>query len=170
MTTDLVDTFQSFRTILCLCPCCKDIVRLSDLRLKYKGAAPRTWLDTYENGLRRLEKKEELFEEKEQALRKASIERGRAKVPRMVSKCIDENIASFNYNPYDIKALLHPVDFVVFNGLNDEEKLKDISFLSKKTTNEHLNRIRASVETAIDKEKYDWRVARVSMDGKVELE
>jgi len=170
MTADLVSVFQSFRTILCVCPCCKNIVRLSDLRLKYKGVAPRTWLDNHEMRLRRLEKKEECFKEKEKALRKAAIERGRAKVPKMICKCIDQTIASFNYNPYDIKALMHPVDFVVFNGLNGEEKLKDISFLSKKVTNDNLNRIRASLETVIGKERYDWRVARVSIDGKVELE
>jgi predicted Holliday junction resolvase-like endonuclease len=88
----------------------------------------------------------------------------------MIRKCIDETIASFNYNPYDIKALLHPVDFVVFNGLNDGEKLEDISFLSKKTSSESLNRLRTSLNSSIDGERYDWHVARVSIDGKVELE
>jgi predicted Holliday junction resolvase-like endonuclease len=170
MIGDLVDLFQSFRTILCLCPHCGDMVRLSDLKLKHKGAAPRTWLDTYATNLRRLEKKEQLFEEKEASLRKAAIARGRARVPKMIRKCIDEAIASYNYNPYDIKALLHPVDFVVFNGLNDGEKLEDISFLSKRTSSESLNRLRTSLDSSIDGERYDWQVARVSIDGKVELE
>jgi predicted Holliday junction resolvase-like endonuclease len=170
MTEDPVSLFQSFRAILCVCPRCGDVVRLSDLRLKYKGTAPHTWLDTYETRLRRLEDKEKIFEEKEKGLREAAIERGRAQVPKMICKCIDQGIASFNYNPYDIKALLHPVDFVVFNGLNEEEKLSDISFLSKTTANEGLNTIRTSLESAIEKERYNWRVARVSIDGKVDLE
>ena len=91
-------------------------------------------------------------------------------VPKMICRCIDKDIARFKYNPYDIKALLHPVDFVVFNGLNDKKELEDITFLSRKTQNNVLNRIRGSLESAIDKEKYEWHVARVSIEGKVELE
>lgn len=170
MSTDLVNVFQSFRTILCVCPHCKDILRLSDLHLRYEGKVPRTWLDTHELKAKRLEKKESSFAEKEQALRDAAVERGRAKVPKMICRCIDKDIASFKYNPYDIKALLHPVDFVVFNGLNDKKELEDITFLSRKTENDILNRIRSSLESAIDKERYEWHVARVSIEGKVELE
>ena len=170
MADNIVNLFQSFRTILCVCPCCGDLVRLSDLRLKYKGKAPSTWLDTYDSKVKRLEKKESLFEEKEGELRDAAIKRGRAKVPELICKCMDKDIASFNYNPYDIKALLHPVDFVVFNGLNERNKLEDVTFLSKQTSNEALRKIRSSLESTIDKEKYDWRIARVSVEGKVELE
>jgi len=170
MTNDIVKLFQSFRAILCICPCCGDIVRLSDLRLKYKGATPHTWLDAYDSRIMQLEKKEMAFEEEEQELRDRAIERGRRKVPKMICKCLDKNIASFKYNPYDIKALYHPVDFIVFNGLNSKKELDDITFLSRRTSNEMLNRIRKSLKEAVEKEKYDWRVARVSIEGKVEFE
>jgi predicted Holliday junction resolvase-like endonuclease len=145
-------------------------MRLSDLHLKYKGATPHTWLDTYESKTRRLDTLVSAFDEKEGQLRKAAIERGRAKVPKMICKCMDDDITCFNYNPYDIKALFHPVDFVVFNGLNNGGRLDDITFLSRKTLKGSLNKIRSSLELAIDKEKYNWHVARVSLDGKVKLE
>lgn len=167
---NLVNVFQSFRTILCVCPCCGDIVRLSDLHLRVKGAAPKTWLDTHESKVKGIEEKEAAFEEKEQMLRDAAVERGRKRVPKLICKCIDSDIAKLKYHPYDIKAVYHPVDFVVFNGLDRKEKLDDITFLSRKTTSEMLNNLRASVESAISREKYDWRVARVSIEGKVELE
>jgi len=53
----LLPIFQSFRTILCVCPYCGRIHRLSDPRLKYKRVTPKTWLDEYEVKLRRLEKR-----------------------------------------------------------------------------------------------------------------
>jgi predicted Holliday junction resolvase-like endonuclease len=170
MSEVVVDLLQTFRTILCICPCCGDIVRLSELHLRYKGPTPRTWLDTYDSKEKILERKEVLFEEKERRLRDAAVERGRKRVPRMICRCLDQSIARFNYNPYDIKALLHPVDFVVFNGLNDREKLEDIAFLSKATQNMILNKIRKSIEAAIERERYDLRVARVSIEGKVQME
>jgi hypothetical protein len=42
------EEFQLFRKILCVCPCCGELVRLSDLRLKTKGEVEKTWLDDYE--------------------------------------------------------------------------------------------------------------------------
>ncbi len=170
MIGDVVSLFQSFRTILCVCPHCGDILRLGDLHLRYKGAAPHTWLDTYDSKVQLLDRQTELFEEKERKLHDAAVERGRAKVPKMICRCVDEDIAGLNYDPYDIKPLLHPVDFVVFNGLNDGRKLEDITFLSRRTRIEFLAKIRQSLESAIDHEKYDWRVARVSLDGRVQFE
>jgi len=145
-------------------------MRLSDLRLKYKGKAPRTWLDTYDTKLKRLQIQEEQFDEEESKIREAAHERARKKVPRLICKCIDKGIARFKYNPYDIKILLHPVDFVVFNGLNDGKKLKDITFLSKGTKDPSLSQIRNSLITALDNERYDWHVARVSVEGNIEIE
>ena len=170
MREDVVNLFQSFRRILCLCPCCGNVVRLSDLRLTYKGAAPRTWLDTYELRLRRLERKEALFDEQEEKLRKAAVERGRARVPKLVRRCMDKDISSFRFNPYDIKALLHPVDFVVFKGLNEKDRIENIAFLARKSSNDVLNRIRDSLKSSIDREEYDFRIARVTIEGDVRLE
>ena len=74
------------------------------------------------------------------------------------------------YNPYDIKALLHPVDFVAFDGLNEKKQVDDIVFLSKKTKDKELNQVRKSIKDTVDDENYDWKIARVSIDGKIALE
>jgi len=170
MNSDFVRMFQSFRAILCVCPCCGQLTHLSDLRLKYKGKVPRTWLDTYDTKLKRLQTQEEQFDEKERKIREAAHERARKKVPKLICKCIDKGIVRLQYNPYDIKTLLHPVDFVVFNGLNNEKKLEGIIFLSKETIEPGLNKIRNSLSAVIDDEKYDWHVARVSVEGNIEIE
>lgn len=169
MATDILDIFNSFRTILCVCPCCGDVMRVSDLHIKLKEKGPRTWLDSYERKLLNVETKESKFEEKEQELKDAAKERGRKKVPQLVCNCLDTGILKMKYNPYDIKAILHPVDFVVFDGMN-KGKIKDISFVSKSTMNATLNKTRASLESAISNEKYEWQVARVTIDGKISIE
>nr|KXH72790.1 MAG: hypothetical protein AM324_16455 [Candidatus Thorarchaeota archaeon SMTZ1-83] len=43
--------FQKARTILCLCACCGEIVRLSDLKLRCEGVTPETWLGKYERSV-----------------------------------------------------------------------------------------------------------------------
>ena len=44
----LFEEFSELRKILCICPCCGKIVRVSDLHLKVKKPIVKTWLDTYE--------------------------------------------------------------------------------------------------------------------------
>ena len=167
---NMLGVFQSFRRILCFCPHCGEILRLSDLHLKYTGKVPKTWLDEYESKVRRVQKKEEKFDEKEQKLRENAIERGRKKVPILIKKCIYPGLAKLRYDPYDIKAIMHPVDFIVFNGLNEGTEVRDVTFLSKKSSDRKLNLILKSVRKTVDKGNYDWKVARVTTDGNVNFE
>jgi len=146
------------------------MMRLSDLHLKYTGKAPRTWLDKHELKLLFQEKKEKLFEEKEAKMREKSIERGRKKVPILIRKCLCPEFRKLKYNPYDIKAIMHPVDLIVFDGLNDETELRNVTFLSRKTSDQEQNVILESIRKTIDKTNYDWKVSRITMDGKVEFE
>ena len=146
------------------------MVRLSDLHLKYTGKAPRTWLDKYELKLLFQEKKEKLFGEKEANMREKSIERGRKKVPILIEKCLCPEFRKLKYNPYDIKAIMHPVNFIVFDGLNDEVELRNVTFLSRKTSDQEQNVILKSIGKTLDKKSYDWKVSRIAMDGKVEFE
>jgi predicted Holliday junction resolvase-like endonuclease len=155
---------------MCICPECGEIARLSDLHLRYTGVAPKTWFDTYQSELLALQKKEEFFGEKEDELREESAERGRKKVPKIVKKCLCPEFARLRYDPYDIKAILHPVDFVVFDGMNKSSEVKDVIFLSRKTQNRELNLIWKSIKNTIEDENYDWKVARITIDGKMKLE
>lgn len=168
--SELLDVFHSFRRTLCICPCCGEMVRLSDLHLKYTGKVPRTWLDKYDSKLLAQEKKETTFEEQEGKMREKSIERGRKKVPRLVKKCLCPEFKKLKYNPYDIKAIMHPVDLIVFDGLTDEAKLRNVTFLSRKASDRMQSAILDSIRRTLDKEKYDWKVSRITMDGKVEFE
>jgi predicted Holliday junction resolvase-like endonuclease len=167
--SQIVETFQAFRRVLCLCPHCNSIMRLSDLRLRYRGVGPKTWLDTFGREVSVIERKEGLFDEKENKLRDEAAERGRRRVPALVRKSMDSQFARLKYNPYDIKALLHPVDFVVFDGLDSKDKLRQIVFLSKRVENDWLNSLRSSVQKAVEQKNYNWQVARVSVDGAIEI-
>jgi len=165
---EFLSTFQSFRTILCICPDCNQIHRLSDLRIKYSGKAPKTWLDTIEAKNIHLDMKEEKFEEKEAKIRAAAAERGRKRVGTMIQKLLVPEISQFKFNPYDIKLVTHPIDFVVFDGMNKDD-LKRIFLLSKRTRSPELNSLRRQIEKAVTDKKFDWQVARY-VDGKITFE
>ena len=48
---NIFTNFLEFRKILCICPCCNNLTRVSDLRLKAKGKVAKTWLDDFEDKL-----------------------------------------------------------------------------------------------------------------------
>jgi len=152
-----------------MCPKCNEIVRLSDLQLRAKGKAPRTWLDDYQVDVGKADEIEAKFEEEKEKIKEEARERGRAQVPELVRQSLDEKFAKLHYNPYDIKALLHPIDFVVFDGMTDEE-MKNVVLLAKSTTNQYLQTIHNNIARTVEDKNYDWKVVRVSQDGQVEIE
>ena len=169
MENFFLTSFQDFRSILCLCPHCNSFSRVSDLHLRTKGKAPKTWLDDYELSLQELEEQESKFAEEEGKIRELAIKRGRSKVPKLVKKSMDEQFAATKYDPYDIKAVLHPVEFIVFNGMNKGE-LDDVVLLSRTSSNKNISRLQKSIANVVKEKRYDWKVARVSLDGDIEFE
>jgi predicted Holliday junction resolvase-like endonuclease len=166
----MFEEFQEFRKILCICPCCGEIVKVSDLRLKAKGPTIKTWLDIYEQKLASIEKKEEKFEEKEKQLREKSREKGRKEAEKIIHGMIPSSIRNMKIDLKDLIPIMHPVDFVVFEGMNKKDSISDILFLSKKVQISYLQVLRNQVKSAITQKQYSWQVVRINNEGKLEFE
>lgn len=163
----LFEQFSEFRKILYVCPCCGEIKRVSELKLFVKGmAAAHTWLDTFEKKVNALDKAEERFEEKKKDIMKEATKEGQKETEKAFTKVLP---IFKNLNPYDVKSLLHPVDFVVFNGMkqnkDNDKGIKTIMFLSRKTNIDVLKPLRKQVNEAVLKKNYTWQLARVNDDG-----
>ena len=167
--TDFLEFFNYSKTVLCMCPKCDTISRLSEYKLRSSGRAPRTWLDDYELKSQKIDEQEEKYEEQEEKMREKAREKGRAQVPKLVRQSMGQQFAKLKYNPYDIKALLHPADLVVFDGMTNN-KMKSVVFLSKFTPSKYLQVLQKGASKAINNKAYDWKVVRVSQDGQVEIE
>ena len=174
MADSFLDIFQQIKTVLCLCPNCSSLLRVSQLQhLRSTAAAPRTWLDVYDEQIKKLKIKDDrvsLKEDKlysqEKEMRKKSAERGRKKVVNTVLKSMDDYFSKKKYNPYDIKPIIHPVDFVIFNGDNADQ-VSEVVFLSKKSKNPNLAALQKSVDECVEKKNYDFKTAKISNEGKV---
>jgi len=168
--SNLFEEFGELRKILCICPCCGEIVRVSDLHLKVKGPVAKTWLDTYEAKVIAMNEKEEKFSGKEQEIRALAVEKGRAEAQKIVNKVVLPIFRKLKLNPFDVKPILSPVDFLVFNGMTEKEQIKDIIFLSKKSTIKSMDVIRNQIKDTISKNNYFWQVGRIDDKGKLTFE
>jgi len=166
----LFEEFQQFRKILCICPCCNELSRVSDLKLKIKGREVKTWLDKFDKRREIIDRKEEKFREIESELRKKSVEKGRMEAQKSFNKAISPDFKALKFDPFDIKPILNPIDFVVFKGMNKIREIKEIIFLSQQLKNPALNKIRIQVKNSIQKKKYHWQVARINERGVINLE
>ena len=166
----LFEEFAELRKILCVCPCCGEIVRVSDLHLKVKKPIVKTWLDTYEAKIIAMSKKEEKFSEKEKKIRDMAIEKGRNEAKKIVNKVVLPIFRKLKLNPFDVKPVLSPIDFLVFDGMTDKDKIKNIIFLSKISKIEYLNLIRKQIKEIISKRNYIWQVGRIDDLGGLTFE
>ena len=169
MSEEIVSIFNQFRTVICMCPECDAFSRLSDMHIRASGKTPKTWLDEFEASDRQIMDEENEFSEQEDRVRSQAVERGRAKVPNLVRQSMHSQFTKLPYDPYDIKPLLHPIDFVVFDGMNGG-KVRDVVLLSRITNNPHMLSHQQSIKKVVESQSYDWKVVRVSIDGEVEIE
>ena len=184
--TDALDLFNEFKTILCMCPHCSSLLRLSQLRLRSDVPAQKTWHDEYDLRKIKLEKKEEKVSQREtlhdvlvRKKKEQAIQRGRKKVVSIVLDSLDPTSSKMlkKYKPFDIKPIIHPVDFVIFNGDYEAKKTKyrkksiqEVVFFSKKSENSDMLNLQESVDECVKKKNYDFKIARIANDGSITFE
>ena len=113
-----------------------------------------------------VEERENKLKAEASKLRAKSVARGQKKVKTIVQKSL-QNASLKKYNPYDIKPILHPVDFVIYNGNNDKQ-IKEIIFLSKKSEMSDLRQLQESIHECVKNKNYDFRETKVSNSGGIE--
>lgn len=165
----LFEEYQTFRRILAVCPCGK-LHRVSDLQLKSKAEIKeKTWLDEFDIENNKLLAEEQAFEEQKEKLRQTEIEKGRKEAEKVFYKAVCPSLRKLKLNPFDIKPILHPIDFIAFNGMTNEESISDIRLLTREQC-AILDPIRKQIKKVVEAKKYDWQVARIGETGSILLE
>ena len=114
--------------------------------------------EQYEENLRKrnvkLEKNKKLTTEKATITRARAEGRKQAEV--VFNNAIKQVFKRMIIYPIDIKPVLNPVDFLVFQGMNKSEEITDLVFLSRQLKNQMINKLRGQVKTSIENSKYEW--------------
>ena len=164
-----LSSFTNNQMILCVCPKCRNISRFSDLRIISTKKTPETWLDVFDKKLASLQTKEDDFSSKEAAIRKEAAEKARKQLPKLIRQSLSDQITSLKFNPYDIKPILYPIDYVIYDGM-EKGAIDNVIFLHNKNKNSKMRELHKSIHTTVENEEYDWKVARISREGSLEIE
>lgn len=106
---------------------------------------------------KRIKEKELLFQ------RKDAIEKSRQVIGGQFSENLAPYFPNFPFKPTECKFLGRPIDFVVFNGL-DEKNVKEIVFLEVKSGDSKLNFSERGIKKAIESGNVRFEEYRISKD------
>lgn len=167
MQKEVLDFYSSLRLIFIVCPSCGEIHRLSDCKLYQKLKPEVDWKEKLDNDIARLENLEKKLLEKIEEAREEARATGRRNANKIIKK-IDPIFYPLGLDCNDCKVIFHPVDFLVFKGMNNKIgdcSVKEILFLDKNNKSGEYLLIQKSVEKAVQKENYEWLTLRVGNDG-----
>ena len=84
-------------------------------------------------------------------LRKDAVKRSKAVINGQIAEQIAPFLPDFPANPSDARFIGKPVDFIVFSGLSENEKIDEILFVEVKTGKSLLSEREKEVKKAIEK-------------------
>ena len=112
----------------------------------------------------RYQRLRETFRQDVQAERKDAVQRSRSVTAGKVFEQLIPYLPHFSYNPKDARFLGSPIDFVVFDGL-DEDRIDRVVFVEVKTGSSGLSTRERRVRDAIQEGRVEWRELRVELGG-----
>jgi len=99
------------------------------------------------------------------ATRRDAVSQSKAVTRGQVYEQFATYFPEFEFNPKDAQFLGKPVDFVIFDGL-DEGQLRRIVFVEVKTGGATLNTRQRCVRDAVRSGAVEWREIRLGAEGR----
>ncbi|MDQ6757633.1 MAG: hypothetical protein M3004_11935 [Bacteroidota bacterium] len=170
MKNEVLQFYSSLRQIFTVCPYCESIIRLSDCKLYQKQKPVKDWKEKVDDEIEKLEMMEEKLLEKINAAKQSARDAGKKSANKVVRK-LDTVFHPMGLNCNDCKVIFHPVDFILFKGMNNENKqdctVKEILLLDKNNKAGQYLTIQKSIEKAVERKSYEWLTLRVDNTGKI---
>lgn len=100
--------------------------------------------------------------ENELVIRQDAIVRSQAVILGKVTEHLAPYMPIFPYNPKDARFVGSPIDFIVFDGADDDDCIREIVFLEVKSGNSSLNPRQRKIRDAVLAGRVVWRELRIS--------
>ncbi len=169
MEKEIINFYSALRQIFGVCNSCEEIFRLSDCKLYQKSKYDADWKESIDKEIFLLDQLEEKLLEKIEQAKIIARESGRTEADKQIEK-IDKIFSPNNLNPNDAKVIFHPVDFLVFNGMNNnvgDSTIKNLVILDKDEKSKENSKIQKSIQKVVESGSYEWLTLRVEENGKI---
>src|SRR3990167_90518 len=172
----LVQTIDSIQEVLAICPCCVEIFRLVEGKFIFPQKHPKTCeyleLIAFEGKLsdkeERLVSAEEKFVERLREQRQQLTEQGRRQAKKKLKK-IDPTFSAKDIDPQDVKVIFNPVEYLIFHGLNSEDGVGLVEFVSRSPDSKTQETIVKSIDKTIRDGDVEFETLHMRDDGSFEI-
>jgi predicted Holliday junction resolvase-like endonuclease len=161
---NLVTVFNEFNRIYAICPCCEEPFRLSDVMLFTRARPPRTVFEKMDDAYARFERQEVNFADDEGDIREEARRQGQLEARRKLREIAPFFVAR-KIDPQDVKPLFHPVEYIVFRGMQTD-RCASVDFIDHPATNRDREKIQRSMQHAIEAGNLEWQTFRIGEDGR----
>lgn len=169
MDKSILDFYSALRKIFGVCISCEEIYRLSDCKLYQKSKPQSDWKERLDKEIEQLDLLEEKLQQKIELAKIAARESGRKEADKLIKK-IDPIFRPNKLNPNDAKVIFHPVDYLVFNGMNSNKgdaSIKNLVLLDKGEKKGANSTLQKSIQKAVNSGNYEWLTLRVEENGRI---
>jgi len=140
------------------CPCCGEPIKLKGAGLFYLEEFTKEAEELYEEYLIELKKRrEELKNRKSKISIRSEITAKSVNIGFILER-LAPSLNSFKFNKNDCRSLFDPIDYVIFEGLEQKRKVSKIIFTDIKTGNARLNTHQKQIKNVIDKKKVSFDI------------
>lgn len=172
----LLQTIDGIQEVLAICPCCGEIFRLVEGKFIFPQKRPEACeyleLIALEQKLSdeedRLTSAEERFKESLRAQREKFVELGRKQAKKKLKK-IDPTFSARDIDPQDVKVIFNPVEYLIFHGLNSEEGVDLVEFVSRSPESRAEETIVECIEKTIRDGDVEFETLHMRDDGSFEI-
>lgn len=173
----LIETVAGLQGVLGICPCCGEIFRLIEGKFVFPQRQPKTcdYLELVASEKRlsaaeeRLQAARDRFDQKlqEQSARLAG--QGRRLAKRRLKK-IDPTFSGEDVDPQGVKAIFHPVEYIIFHGLGSYAGVDVIEFVSRSPSHKTQEALVRSIDNVVRAGDVEFEILRMRDDGSFEVE
>lgn len=103
------------------------------------------------------------WEKQVPSLREDAIIRSRAVLGGQFSEQLAPYLPDFKYTPTECRFVGKPIDFIVFQGMN-EKNIKEIIFLEVKSGDSELSSSQKQLKNAVENGRVYWDEYRIPID------
>ena len=167
----LARTVDGLQEILGICPCCGEIFRLVEAKFLFPQQRPKSCeylellaLESRSNAEQdRISDAELRFEERFERQKERLREEARSLVKLRMKK-IDPTFTGRNIDPQDVKAVFHPVEYIVFQGLC-EVAVRKVRFLSRSPKTKAQDALVQSMDQTVQRGNVEFETMHLKDDG-----
>jgi predicted Holliday junction resolvase-like endonuclease len=172
----LIQTIDGIQEILAICPCCGEIFRLVEGKFLFPQKRQRTCdymqVVSLENEAYAAEDQlldlEQAFKEDLEKQRSHLQEIGR-KQARTRLMTIDPVFSGNDINPQDVKAIMDPVEYIIFHGHKSDDGCGCVELVSRSPIGKKQETITSSIQMAIERGNVEFETLRMKNDGSFDI-